>query len=94
MRGERFDALISDFAMPGLTGVNLIAEARAIQPGLAALLISGYAGAGAVDEKPSDTMVLWKPFQRAQLLEALRLTMHPGGDEVDQAAPIPAANDT
>jgi CheY-like chemotaxis protein len=92
--GERFDALISDFAMPGLTGGDLIAEARDIQPGLAALLISGYAGATVVDEKPGDIMVLQKPFQRAQLVAALRLAMHPGENEIDQAAPIPTANDT
>jgi CheY-like chemotaxis protein len=91
--GERFDALISDFAMPGLTGGDLITEARVIQPGLAAFLISGYAGAGAIEEKPNDTMVLWKPFQRAQLIEALRLAMS-SSETLDKARHVPTANST
>jgi DNA-binding NtrC family response regulator len=39
--GERFDAAISDYAMPGLNGADLIAEAQLVQPGLQALLITG-----------------------------------------------------
>jgi signal transduction histidine kinase/CheY-like chemotaxis protein len=94
--GGRFDALITDFAMPGLTGGDLINEARTIQPGLAAVLISGYARMSAMDENLGGPMVLVlrKPFQRAQLVEALRLAMHQDEGEVDEAAPIPSTNGT
>jgi CheY-like chemotaxis protein/two-component sensor histidine kinase len=67
----RFDALVSDYAMPGLNGAELIARARRLRPGLPALIITGYA---AVDEEGivvQETAILVKPFQRRELIEAL-----------------------
>lgn len=37
-----FDLLISDYSMPGLTGLELAAAARALDPGLRILLLTGY----------------------------------------------------
>ena len=73
--GERFDALVSDYAMPGLSGADLIVEAQTLQPGLRALLITGYASAGYAGTLPEGTPVLHKPFQRNDLLAALRQVM-------------------
>ena len=39
-----FDLLISDLSMPGLDGVGLIREAQRRQPGLPAILLTGFAG--------------------------------------------------
>jgi PAS domain S-box-containing protein len=78
-RGERFDAAISDYAMPGLNGADLIAEAQLVQPGLQALLITGYAGVTYADTLPDGTPLLYKPFQRGDLLEAIRLLTRPLG---------------
>ncbi|TPG51850.1 response regulator [Roseomonas nepalensis] len=44
---EPFDILVSDLAMPGLDGVALIREAQRCQPGLPAILVTGYAGEAA-----------------------------------------------
>jgi signal transduction histidine kinase/ActR/RegA family two-component response regulator len=41
---DRFDLLVTDLAMPGLDGVALVGEARRRQPGLPAILVTGYAG--------------------------------------------------
>jgi PAS domain S-box-containing protein len=64
-RGHDFDALVTDFLMPGMNGASLAAEARAIVPDLPILLITGYSniadGAGA--ELPR----LTKPFRQADL---------------------------
>ena len=40
--GVQFDALVTDFAMPGMTGVELAQEALALRPDLQVLLITGY----------------------------------------------------
>ncbi|PPQ35451.1 hypothetical protein CH337_17075 [Rhodoblastus acidophilus] len=37
------DVLVTDLAMPGMNGVDLIREAQAVRPGLAAILITGNA---------------------------------------------------
>jgi len=63
--GERFDAMVSDFLMPGMNGASLAHEARALVPDLPVLLITGYSnvaeGLGA--ELPR----LTKPFRQAEL---------------------------
>ncbi|MGE4044044.1 MAG: response regulator [Acetobacteraceae bacterium] len=41
--GERPDVLVTDFAMPGMTGASLIEEARRRMPNLPVLLMTGYA---------------------------------------------------
>ena len=42
--GQPVDLVISDLAMPGLDGMVLIREAQRRQPGLPAILLTGYAG--------------------------------------------------
>jgi PAS domain S-box-containing protein len=74
--GEQFDAIISDYAMPGMNGAALIAEALVARPELKALLITGYAGINYADTLPKGTLVLHKPFRRDALLEALQRIMN------------------
>ena len=45
--GERVDVIITDLSMPGMSGLALLREAQARHPGLAAILLTGYAGNGA-----------------------------------------------
>jgi signal transduction histidine kinase/CheY-like chemotaxis protein len=64
------DALVTDYSMPGMNGIDLVAEARSMRPGLPALIITGLAGPlarydGAID-------VLRKPFGRQTLVEAVK----------------------
>jgi len=64
-----YDALIVDYMMPGLNGVALVSEARAITPHLPALLITGYAG---LNPNLDDGLRrLEKPFRQAELEAAL-----------------------
>ncbi len=39
---DRFQALLTDEAMPGMTGSELVAEVRRLRPGLPIVLMSGY----------------------------------------------------
>ena len=63
--GRQIDALITDYAMPGMTGVELALQARAMHPGLPILLATGYA------DLPSGTTTdlprLAKPYQQSEL---------------------------
>ena len=74
--GTRCDALVTDYAMPGMNGMGLIEQARALQPGLPALLITGFAEvAGGTEPLPESVTVLRKPFQRRELVEAVLTAM-------------------
>jgi CheY-like chemotaxis protein len=69
LRQEPFDLLITDQAMPQMTGTQLIEAARAINPGLAVILATGYAelpGGVAVEGVKLD-----KPFTEKALASAV-----------------------
>jgi PAS domain S-box-containing protein len=74
---NRVDLLITDFAMPGMTGAELISAAQAGWPETTALMVSGYAEIpeGAALGAPR----LAKPFRPHQLAAAIAETVSPGG---------------
>lgn len=67
--GIAIDVLITDQAMPNMTGLQLAAEARALQPDLPIILATGYA------DVPSDAAlnvrILSKPFGLHELATTL-----------------------
>jgi signal transduction histidine kinase/CheY-like chemotaxis protein len=67
--GQAVDLMITDYAMPGMTGLQLAEEARRLRPGLPILLATGYADlpANAAFELPR----LSKPYQQRQLAEQI-----------------------
>jgi CheY-like chemotaxis protein len=68
----RIAALITDFAMPGLNGAELIEQAIQIHPGLRTLVITGYPNADGLDALHSKTTILAKPFRRTALIAVVR----------------------
>ena len=71
------DALVTDHAMPGMTGLQLADRARGLHPGLPVLVVSGYA------ELPSQGAGyprLAKPFTQAALARAVDEVARPEGD--------------
>ena len=64
-----FDLLISDYAMPHLSGTDFLREARLICPDVAALLITGYAETDLIRDQ--DVEMLLKPFTPAVLEAAI-----------------------
>ena len=64
-----YDLMISDYAMPHLSGTEFLREARALCPGVPALIITGYAETDAISDRPDGVEVLLKPFT-ANRLEA------------------------
>ncbi len=69
--GASVDAVVSDYAMPGLNGADLIARAQLVRPGLPAVLVSGVEDLGKLRSLPRDLERLNKPFARQDLLAAL-----------------------
>lgn len=76
--GQDFDLMLSDVVMPpGMSGVELVREARRLRRGIKVLLTSGYAENvlrrhGATDEFP----IIDKPFRLADLAQRLRSLLH------------------
>lgn len=66
------DLIIVDYAMPGMTGVDLVLRARAVAPGVPIILATGYADMEAVDRVMPTESVLRKPFRLAELGVAVR----------------------
>jgi PAS domain S-box-containing protein len=65
------DLLITDYAMPHLSGTDLLREARSLCPDVRALIITGYAEPGAIGDPPEGTGILLKPFTPADLEAAM-----------------------
>jgi CheY-like chemotaxis protein len=57
-----FDILITDYAMPHLSGTEFLREARLLCPDVPALLITGYAQAEMIGDRPEGVEILLKPF--------------------------------
>jgi signal transduction histidine kinase/CheY-like chemotaxis protein len=66
---KAIDLLITDYAMPGMNGVQLAAEARALRPELPVLLATGYADLPA--RSKVDLPRLSKPYRQHQLAEKI-----------------------
>lgn len=70
---QEFDLLMTDFAMPDMTGLDVAARARALHPGMAIMIATGYADSALLDER--DEVVLRKPFGidelKAKVAEAM-----------------------
>jgi CheY-like chemotaxis protein len=59
-----FDALVTDIALPGLSGVQLTRAVRPTHPHLRVLYVTGYAGVPDPDHTPGpEDPVLRKPYQ-------------------------------
>ena len=66
-----YDVIISDYAMPHLSGTEFIRKARELCPGVPAMIITGYAEAEAINDRPDGVEVLQKPFTQGKLGAAL-----------------------
>lgn len=69
-QGLRFDLVVTDHLMPGMSGLDLARELKATRPHVPVLIASGYAEAEGVD---ADLPRLTKPFRHAELAEKLAL---------------------
>ncbi|HTG63881.1 MAG TPA: response regulator, partial [Sphingomicrobium sp.] len=74
----RCDLLISDYAMPKMSGIELIRQARSLRPGLPSLIITGYAQGDGVVGSEDSVEVLFKPFTLEELSAAIDRAVQQG----------------
>jgi PAS domain S-box-containing protein len=66
-----YDLLISDYAMPIVSGTEFLREARKLCPDVPALIITGYADTDRIHDRPERVEILLKPFTPRALEEAI-----------------------
>jgi signal transduction histidine kinase len=65
------DLLITDYAMPNMSGTELVREARKLKPGLRSMIITGYADNDALAGSIDGIAILSKPFSLEKLAQAI-----------------------
>jgi CheY-like chemotaxis protein len=68
--------LVSDFAMPGLNGADLIAQALELRSELKALVITAYPMADGLRDMSPRAAILTKPFRRDALIATVGILLH------------------
>lgn len=74
------DLLVVDYAMPDMTGAEVISEARKLVGELPVILATGYADMAAVERLAGNPRILRKPFDIAQLGDAVNSVLDPTGE--------------
>jgi FixJ family two-component response regulator len=72
---QKFDLILTDFAMPLVSGLDVIRFARSVRSDWPAIIISGYADATAIADRPGDVTLLNKPFTDAALIEGVQAAL-------------------
>ncbi len=65
------DLIVTDYAMPVVSGTDVIVRARKMRPGMPAIIITGYADIQSIARRPENVQVLAKPFTAEQLRAAI-----------------------
>jgi CheY-like chemotaxis protein len=81
-RGEVYDLMLIDIAMPGLSGTETVQRARRQWPGLRVLYVTGFADSSAVaGPHTGDDPLIKKPFRLAELRDEVQVALkrEPGG---------------
>ncbi len=85
---QGFDVIVTDFAMPLMSGLDVIRMARTVRADWPAVIITGYAEISAISERPGDVPLVLKPFTTGDLLDAIDRSM--AGTVVADELPSPA----
>jgi|HubBroStandDraft_4_1064222.scaffolds.fasta_scaffold01558_7 PAS domain S-box-containing protein len=71
-RGEIYDLVVIDLAMPGLNGAETVRRARERWPGLRVLYVTGYADLAGNERRTGADPLIKKPFRLEELRAAVR----------------------
>jgi CheY-like chemotaxis protein len=76
--GRTFELLVTDYAMPGLNGLDLATQALEQHPTLKVLIITGFPSTTGLADRHSSIALLAKPFRRAELISQLKSLFESG----------------
>jgi CheY-like chemotaxis protein len=82
----RPDLLVCDYAMPDMTGAEVISEARKLLGDIPVILATGYADMAAVERLAGKPKILRKPFDIAQLGDAVSQVLEAAQDRSEAAS--------
>ncbi|HEX2543323.1 MAG TPA: response regulator [Ramlibacter sp.] len=77
------DLLVVDYAMPDMTGAEVISEARKLVGDVPVILATGYADMAAVERLAGKPKILRKPFDIAQLGDAVSTVLDAARDKAE-----------
>ncbi len=66
-----YQLMITDYAMPHLSGTEFLRAARELCPSVPALIVTGYAEEDTIGDRPEGVDILLKPFTAAKLEAAV-----------------------
>ncbi|MDW6022364.1 response regulator [Mesorhizobium sp. BAC0120] len=84
---DRFDVIVTDFAMPLVSGIDVIRFARNLRAGWPAVIVTGYADAEKIVDRPADVPLINKPFNDKDLVESIRLAVARQNRPADKNSP-------
>ncbi|HZF06911.1 MAG TPA: response regulator [Patescibacteria group bacterium] len=69
LRKERFDLMVVDYKMPGMTGFDVYRQAKTLYPDIAVVLVTGHGSPEVVSEanRMGFDSILLKPFTSEEL---------------------------
>jgi CheY-like chemotaxis protein len=75
---KRFDLVLTDETMPGLTGTELTREIRQLRPDISVILMSGHGGSQLSERAQAAGIfdVLRKPLVRRDIAEPVARALH------------------
>jgi signal transduction histidine kinase len=87
LAGAKVDLIVTDHAMPGMTGIQLGSEVRRLWPRLPILLGTGYVERAEVTA--SGLPLLGKPFAQTELAAAVEACLSAAGQTRGEVVPFP-----
>ncbi len=82
----RPDLLVVDYAMPDMTGAEVISEARKMVGDVPVILATGYADMAAVERLAGKPRILRKPFDIAQLGDAVSAALEAAREKAEEGS--------
>ncbi|QIK96760.1 response regulator [Sphingomonas sp. HDW15A] len=86
--GDKPHVILSDYAMPGMNGLETIRAVRTVLPAIRAVLMTGYADDDALDAHDQHTALVRKPIALNELVAVLGGRPDEPGSSVDSTEPV------